>query len=128
MGSVREFSDQMIEVAERLANVADAANGRGVRRSRLGIRWLALPAAGAGLYALATSDSVTTRVRGTMDGARARASELPDDLLARVQQAVGSVDGRRKDGGGQPQRARSGGGNRRGSSKRTRSRKTTSNR
>jgi hypothetical protein len=48
MANVHKFSEQVIDLAERLADVADAANGKGIRKSGAS-RWLILPAAGAGL-------------------------------------------------------------------------------
>jgi hypothetical protein len=96
---VIEVSDHVIDVAERLADMADAAQGKGIRRSGSGgVRWVALSAAGAGIYALATSEVVTRQVKGMARSAKARASELPDDLLGRVQQAVGSTDGPKTNG------------------------------
>jgi hypothetical protein len=130
MGSVREFSDQVADFAERLADVVDAAQGKGTRRGRMGVRWMTLSAAGAGLYALATSDVVTRRVKGVMQGAKARASELPDDLLARVEQAAGVGDDRQQNGG-KTKAARSAGSRRGRSStgtRSTRSRSTASGR
>jgi hypothetical protein len=47
---------------------------------------LILPAAGAGLYALATSGSFSRQAKDVMDQAKTRASELPDDLLGRIRQ------------------------------------------
>jgi len=85
MADVHKFSDQVIELAERLADVVDAANGKGVRKGGA-IRWLLLPAAGAGLYALATSGSVTGHAKGVVNQAKARASDLPDELLGIVHQ------------------------------------------
>jgi hypothetical protein len=86
MGSVHRFSDQVIDLAERLADVADAANGKGIRKSGA-THWLLLPAAGAGLYALAKSGSLTRQARGVASQAKARATELPDDLVGLVRQA-----------------------------------------
>ncbi len=86
MADVHRFSDQMIEFAERMANVADAAQGRSVRRAGIPTSWLILPAAGAGLYALAKSDFVARRAKGVADDVKTRASGLPDDLLSRARQ------------------------------------------
>jgi hypothetical protein len=86
MADIHKFSEQVIDLAERLSDVADAAKGKGIRRGSMGTRWFLLPAAGAGLYALATNGSFTKRARGVMGQAKARASELPDDLLNRVRQ------------------------------------------
>jgi hypothetical protein len=86
MADIDKFSKQVIDLAERLADVADAAKGKGIRRGSIGTRWVLLPAAGAGLYALATSDSFARRTKDAVNQAKARASDLPDDLLNRVRQ------------------------------------------
>jgi len=86
MATIHKLSEQMIDLAERLDDVADAARGRGNRRGGLRTRWLILPAAGAGLYALATSGSFSRQAKDVMDQAKTRASELPDDLLGRIRQ------------------------------------------
>jgi hypothetical protein len=85
MADVHKFSEQVIDLAERVADVADAASGKGVRKGGAG-RWLLLPAAGAGLYALATSGSFTRQAKGVVNQAKARASDLPDDLMGLVRQ------------------------------------------
>ncbi|HET6696911.1 MAG TPA: hypothetical protein VFG85_10435 [Gaiellaceae bacterium] len=87
MASIRKLSEQMIDMAERLDNVADAAKGKGTRRRTLTSRWLLLPAAGAGLYALATSGSFTRQAKDVVDQAKSRASDLPDDLRSRIHEA-----------------------------------------
>ena len=86
MKDVQKFSQHVIDYAERLADMADAAEGRGARRTGHRTRWLILPAVGAGLYAFATSG----RTKGVMDEAKAKASELPDDLFKRVRQTTGT--------------------------------------
>jgi hypothetical protein len=86
MVDINRFSEQVIDLAERLADMSDAAKGKGGRRRSLGPQWVVLPAAGAGLYALATSGSFTRQAKGVMNQAKARASELPDDLLSRIRQ------------------------------------------
>ena len=52
MADIHKFSERVIDVAERTSAVADAAQGKTVRRGVMPARWLLLPAAGAGLYAL----------------------------------------------------------------------------
>jgi hypothetical protein len=94
MASVHKFSEQMIDLAERLADVADAANGKGIRKGGT-TRWLILPAAGAGLYALATSGSLTRHAKGVANQAKARASDLPDELVGLVRQASRTSSSRR---------------------------------
>jgi len=86
MAGIHKFSAHVIDLAERLEDVADAANGKGIRRGSFGTRWLILPAAGAGLYALATSGSFSRQAKDVMDQAKTRASELPDDLMKGVRQ------------------------------------------
>jgi hypothetical protein len=96
MAGINKVSERMIDLAERFADVADAAQGKGIRRGRIGARWLLLPAAGAGLYALATSGSFTRQAKSVMDQAKERASDLPDELVGRVQQTTGRTDSRAK--------------------------------
>ena len=86
MAKVHKFSEQVIDLAERLDDVTEAAKGKGNRRGGMRTRWLILPAAGAGLYALATSGSFSRQAKDVMGQARTRASELPDDLLGRIRQ------------------------------------------
>jgi hypothetical protein len=101
MADIHKFSEQVIDLAERLEDVVDAANGKGIRRGSFGTRWLLLPAAGAGLYALATNGSFTRQAKDVMDQAKTRASELPDDLLGRIRQTPQKSTGRT---GGQSRR------------------------
>jgi hypothetical protein len=117
MAGIQKFSEGVVEAAERFADVADAAQGKGIRRGRMRTRWLILPAAGAGLYALATSGSFSSQAKGVLQQARARASDLPEELLDRVQQATGA------DNGGTRQSSRSSGSRK---TSRQRSRKTSS--
>ena len=100
MSTVRDVSDHVVDIAERVADMADAAQGRGIRRGSMSVRWLTISAAGAGIYALATSDTVT----GLVKDAKARASELPDDLLARVRQTTSPAT--TKSNGGSSSRSR----------------------
>jgi hypothetical protein len=116
MADVHKLSEHIIDFAERLDGVADAAQGKGTGRGGLGARWLILPAAGAGLYALARSGSFTRQAKGVMDQAKSRASELPEDLMGRIRQT--------------PQRSSSGNGaqsrRRTSSTRKSSSRKTAS--
>jgi hypothetical protein len=77
----------MIDYGERLSKMADAAEGKKRQPSRLG-RWMFLPAAGAGLYALIRSDFFSRQAKEVVDEAKSRAADLPDDLMARVHQAT----------------------------------------
>jgi hypothetical protein len=86
MADVKKVSEQVIDYAERAAAMSDAAKGRGVHRGGTGTRWLILPAAGAGLYALMTNKSFARQAKGVVEQAKTRASELPEDLLHRVRQ------------------------------------------
>ena len=54
MADINKFSEQVIDLAERLANVADAAKGKDTKTMMPKARWVLLPAAGAGIYALMT--------------------------------------------------------------------------
>jgi hypothetical protein len=96
MADIYKFSDRVIDLGLRLADVADAVQGMGSRRASGGERWLILPAAGAGLYALGASGSFTRQAKSVINQAKERASELPEDLVGRVQQAAGVSDGNRK--------------------------------
>ncbi len=60
MPDMNKFSEQVIDLAERFADMTDAAQGKGNRKS-MGARWLILPAAGAGLYALGASGGFKTQ-------------------------------------------------------------------
>jgi hypothetical protein len=101
MADVKKVSEQLIDYAGRLENVVDAAQGKESGRAPRA-RWLLLPAAGAGLYALTTSGAFTRQARDVAKEARDRAAELPDALLSRVQQAASNGTG----GGRQSSRSR----------------------
>ena len=85
MAGIQRLSSQVIDYAERVALMADAAEGKGRNRGRM-TRWLLLPASGAALYALVRSDSFSRQAKEVVDEAKTRATELPDDLVARVRQ------------------------------------------
>jgi hypothetical protein len=86
MDAIHKFADQMIDFAERVSDVADAASGKGPRSSRRGVRWVLLPAAGAALYALLRSDSFARQAKGVADEAKTRAADLPSELMNAVRQ------------------------------------------
>jgi hypothetical protein len=88
MADIHKVSARVIDWAERMEDVSDAAKGKGIRRGSFGTRWLILPAAGAGLYALATSGTFSRQAKDVMDQAKMRASELPEDLLGRIRQTT----------------------------------------
>jgi hypothetical protein len=85
MAAIHKFSSHVIDYAERLSLMADAAQGKGRHRGRA-TRWLLLPASGAALYAIVRSDSFSRQAKEVMDEAKSKATELPDDLVARVRQ------------------------------------------
>jgi hypothetical protein len=89
MASVHKFSSQVIDYAERLSDMADAAQGKHHQRLGRTTRWVVLPAAGAALYAVLRSDSFSRQAKDVMDDAKNRASELPEDLVGRVRQTTG---------------------------------------
>lgn len=84
---IHAFSERVIDYAERLSDMADAAEGKGRRTTSGSPQWLLLPAAGAGLYALVRSDFFTKQAKGVADEAKTRASELPTDLMKAVRHA-----------------------------------------
>jgi hypothetical protein len=124
---VRGFSEGLIDVAERFADVVDAAQGRGARKAGPGARWLILPAAGAMAYALATSSSsLARRTRSLIRGAKDRVTDLPDaDLFSRVKEVTGQAEQSPSDGGGRAQRTRRSPSRRGRASQTQRRRKTT---
>jgi hypothetical protein len=124
MADIHGFSERVIDLAERLENVADAANGKGIRRGSMGARWLILPAAGAGLYALATNGAFTRRAKDVMGQAKTSASDLSDDLLGRVRQTSQTSANR----SGSRSRSRSSSGRKTSSSRRSSSSRTRSSR
>jgi hypothetical protein len=85
MADIHKLSEQVIDYAERAANVADAAKGKGNGKGA-GARWLLLPAAGAALYAFVRSEFASRGAKVVADEAKTRASELPDDLMKAVRQ------------------------------------------
>ena len=116
--SVHKFSEQVIDLAERLADVSDAAKGKGIRKGGT-TRWLILPAAGAGLYAFAASGSLKRHAKGVANQAKERASDLPDDLMGLVRQAARTSSSRKTS-------SNSGNGNRRRRTTSSAARKTSS--
>lgn len=89
MSAIQKFSAQVIDYAERLSKMADAAEGKRPRADGSARRWFLLPAAGAAVYAVGRSDFFTRRARGVVDDAKSFAAELPDDLMSRVRQTSG---------------------------------------
>jgi hypothetical protein len=97
MADINKFAEQVVDLAERFADITDAAQGKGNRKG-VGARWLVLPVAGAGLYALGSNGSFTRKTKKVMKQAKARASELPNDLMNRVEQVSGGKESRSKNG------------------------------
>ncbi len=88
MAAIQRFSTRVIDYAERLSGMADAAEGKRPRRGGVVRSLIVLPASGAALYALVRSDFVSRQARDVIDEAKTRASELPDDLMSRVRETV----------------------------------------
>jgi len=118
MTQIHRFSERVIDLAERLEDMADAANGKGRRGSKASARFIILPAAGAALYAFAKSEFVARGTKDVVNGAKTRATELPNDLMKSVRQTTKSQSSSRSAG----QRRNRTGSTRKSSS----SRKTTS--
>lgn len=89
MNGVHKLSSHVIDYAERMSAVADAAQGK--RQPRNLMRWLVLPASGAALYALVRSESFSRSAKEVVGEAKTRASELPEDLVGRVRDATRSA-------------------------------------
>jgi hypothetical protein len=96
MASIQKLSESMIDYAERMSDMADAAQGRRHKPVARMTRWLLLPASGAAILAVVRSDYFTRHAKGVVDEAKDRASDLPDDLMKRVRQfADGSQSSKR---------------------------------
>lgn len=91
MNGIHKFSAQVIDYAERLSDVADAAQGKNHRQAGSAKRWLLLPASGAALYAIVKSDSFSRQAKDVMDDAKTRAAELPEELIGLVRQTNRSI-------------------------------------
>ena len=91
MADVQKLSERVIDLAERTSAVADAAQGKGSRRRGLPTSWFLLPAAGAGFYALMSNRSFKRQAKNVMNQAKERASDLPEELVDRVQQTTGKT-------------------------------------
>ena len=88
MNGIHKFSAQVIDYAERLSDVADAAQGKNHRQAGSAKRWLLLPASGAALYAIVKSDSFSRQAKDVMGDAKTRAAELPEELIGLVRQTT----------------------------------------
>jgi hypothetical protein len=88
MADIHDFSARVIDYAERLSAIADAAQGK--RRGIGGLtRWMVLPVSGAALYAFARSDFFARQAKVVIDDAKTLAADLPDDLIGAVRQTTG---------------------------------------
>lgn len=96
MANIHKLAEQMIEVGERISDVADAAAGKRARMTSGLSGWVLLPAAGAGVYALVRSDFFTRQAKGAVDEAKSLASELPEELMKSVRQTGRTSPSRRQ--------------------------------
>lgn len=94
-----KISKQAADIAERAADVADAARGEGSRSGGGAGRWLLLPLAGAAVYAVAKNGpDLARRTKDLIRQGRERTPDLSDlDLAGRVKEAAG-MDEERTDG------------------------------
>jgi hypothetical protein len=88
MADIDRFSNRLVDLAERFADMTDAAQGRGHRQGGIRPRWFLLPAAAGGMYLLGASGSLRRQAGNVAKQAKERAAELPDDLMSRVHQAT----------------------------------------
>ena len=88
MADIDRFSERLVDLAERFADVTDAAQGRGDRQGGIRPRWFLLPAAAAGMYLLGANGSLRRQAGNVAKQAKDRAADLPDDLMSRVHQAT----------------------------------------
>ena len=118
MADIDRFSERFVDLAERFADVTDAAQGRGNRQGGIRPRWFLLPAAAAGMYLLGASGSLRRQAGNVAKQAKDRAADLPDDLMSRVHQATRrpSTSGARSNG---PSTSRSTGRTRKASARRS---------
>jgi hypothetical protein len=121
MAGIHKVTSQVIDYAERVSAMADAAQGRH-RRPAGKTSWLLLPASGAAMYALLRNDRFSRQAKGVLEDAKTRASELPEDLIALVRE---TVDGSSTPTGGQARRQTSAPRKRSSSRSKASTRKTT---
>ena len=88
MADIDRFSERLVDLAERFADVTDAAQGRGSRQGGIRPRWFLVPAAAAGMYLLGASGSLRRQAGNVAKQAKDRAADLPDDLMTRVHKAT----------------------------------------
>ena len=99
MGDLQKVSKQVADVAERLADVADAVRGQRSRRSGA-MRWVVLPLAGAMAYAVAKRGlKGPAQAKDVAREARSTPEQPEFDLLGRVKEAVGVAEDDQQDRG-----------------------------
>jgi hypothetical protein len=84
---IQGFSERVIELAERMSDVADAAAGKQRKSPSAFTRLVVLPATGAGVYALVKSDFLGQHAKVAVKEAKTRGADLSDDLVNSVRQA-----------------------------------------
>ena len=77
MADIDRLSERLVDLAERFADVTDAAQGRGNRQGGIRARWFVVPAAAAGVYMLGASGSLRRQAGNVAKQAKDRASDLP---------------------------------------------------
>ena len=88
MNGIHKFSAQVIDYAERLSDVADAAQGKNHRQVARRSAGCSFPPPGALLHAIVRSDSFSRQAKDVMDDAKTRAAELPEELIELVRQTT----------------------------------------
>src|SRR4030095_9445625 len=88
MADIDRFSERLVDLAERFADVTDAAQGRRNRQGGSRVRWVVVPAAAAGMRMLGASGSLRRQAGNVAKQAKDRAADLPDDLMSRVHRAT----------------------------------------
>ena len=88
MADIDRFSERLVDLAERFADITDAAQGRGNRQGGIRARWFVLPAAAAGVYLLGASGSLRRQAGSVAKHAKDRAALLRDDLMSRVDRST----------------------------------------
>jgi hypothetical protein len=88
MADIDRFSERLVDLAERFADITDAAQGRGNRHGGLRARWFLVPAGAAGVYLLGASGSLRRQAGNVAKQAKDKAVDLPDDLMSRVHRAT----------------------------------------
>ena len=110
MADFHEIAQQVADAAERVADVVDAAQGKGARSGGGAGRWLLLPAAGAvaGFVAARKGPSLMRQAKGLAEQAKEEAPSIDSDLdlIGRVKEFAGLDDEGAKGGGTSPTKRR----------------------